>query len=138
MAKRADKIIIDTNLWISFLITKDFKKLDKKIKNKSIRIVFSLELIEEFLAVINRPKFKRYFEKAGTETLIDLFDVYGELFEVKSEVHVCRDQKDNFILALAKDSQADYLLTGDKDLLDLRSFEKTKILLISDYLKKMK
>jgi putative PIN family toxin of toxin-antitoxin system len=138
MAKKADKIIIDTNLWISFLITKNFRKLDSKIKARAIRIVFSLELIEEFLTVINRPKFKKYFDKRDTETLIDLFDVYGEIFEIKSKVDLCRDKKDNFLLALAKDSQADYLITGDKDLLELKVLGATKIILISDYLKKVK
>lgn len=72
MAKKADKIVIDTNLWISFLITRNFRKLDKRIKTRAIRIVFSLELIEEFLTVINRPKFKKYFDKSDTEELIDL------------------------------------------------------------------
>ena len=138
MAKKADKVVIDTNLWISFLITRDFRKLDKKIKSKAIRIIFSLELIEEFLTVVNRPKFKKYFDKNDVEKLIDLFDVYGELFEVKSKIDLCRDQKDNFLLALSKDSQADYLLTGDKDLLELKAIEKTRIVLISDYLKKIK
>ena len=94
--------------------------------------------MEEFLAVINRPKFKRYFDKSDAAELIDLFDVYGEIFEVKSHVDLCRDRKDNFILALAKDSQADYLVTGDKDLLALKTFGSTKIVLISDYLKKVK
>lgn len=117
MAKKVDRIIIDTNLWISFLITKDFKKLDEKIKAKSVRVVFSLELIEEFLTVVNRPKFKKYFEKSDIEEAIDLFDVYGEIVEVKSEVDLCRDKKDNFLLALAKDSHADFLMTGAKTFL---------------------
>lgn len=104
MAKKVDRIIIDTNLWISFLTTKNFKKLDKKIKTKSIRILFSLELIEESLTVVNRPKFKKYFEKSDIEEVIDLFDVYGEIVEVKTDVDLCRDKKDNFLLALAKDS----------------------------------
>lgn len=138
MAKKADKIVIDTNLWISFLITRNFRKLDKRIKTRAIRIVFSLELIEEFLTVINRPKFKKYFDKSDTEELIDLFEVYGDIFEVKSNVDLCRDKKDNFLLALAKDSQADYLITGDKDLLELKTFGATKIVLISDYLKEGK
>jgi len=137
MAKKADKVVIDTNLWISFLITKDFKKLDKKIKSRAIRIIFSLELIEEFLTVVNRPKFKKYFDKSDVEKLMDLFDVYGEIFEVSSRVDLCRDQKDNFLLALSKDSQADYLLTGDKDLLELKAIEKTRIVMINDYLKKV-
>jgi len=138
MARKVDRIIIDTNLWISFLITKDFKKLDEKIKAKSVRVVFSLELIEEFLTVINRPKFKRYFEKSDIEEVIDLFDVYGEIVEVKSEVDLCRDKKDDFLLALAKDSRADFLMTGDKDLLELRLFESTMIISVTDYLKKTK
>ncbi len=84
MAKKVDKVIIDTNLWISFLITKDFKKLDEKIKAKSIRLIFSLELIEEFLVVISRPKLKQYFESSDVEKLIDLFDVYGEIVTSKA------------------------------------------------------
>lgn len=59
--------------------------------------------------------------------LIDLIEEYGEIVKVKSTVQICRDDKDNFLLALAKDGKADYLVTGDKDLLILESFEKTKI-----------
>jgi len=119
MANKTDRVIIDTNLWISFLITKDFKRLDSKIKSGRVKLLFSLELIEEFLAVAHRPKLKNYFSKEDLELLLDLFDIYGELVSVKSEVKVCRDPNDNFLLALAKDSKAKYLLTGDKDLLFL-------------------
>jgi len=138
MARKVDRIIIDTNLWISFLITKDFKKLDQRIKTKSIRVIFSLELIEEFLTVANRPKFKKYFKKSDIEELVDLFDVYGEIIEVRSEVDLCRDKKDDFLLALAKDSQADFLMTGDKDLLELKAFASTKIVSATDYLRKIR
>lgn len=138
MARKFDRVIIDTNLWISFLITKDFKKLDERIRTKSIRVMFSLELIEEFLTVVNRPKFRKYFTKTDIERLMDLFDVYGEIVEVKSNIESCRDKKDNFLLALAKDAQADFLLTGDKDLLELKVFESTKIVAVTDYLKKIK
>ncbi len=34
--------------------------------------------------------------------------VYGEIIEIKSTVTMCRDKKDNFLLELAKDGQADY------------------------------
>lgn len=106
MAKKVDRIIIDINLWISFLITKDYKKLDEGIRTKSIRIIFSLELIEEFLAVVNRPKFKKYFNRSDVEELLDLFNVYGEIIDVKSEVDLCRDKKDDFLLALCKRLQS--------------------------------
>jgi predicted nucleic acid-binding protein len=46
--------------------------------------------------------------------------------------------KDNFLLALAKDGKAHYLLTGDKDLLDLEKFGKTRIVTISHFLEETK
>lgn len=58
--------------------------------------------------------------------------------EVKSEINICRDSKDNFILALCKDANADYLLTGDKDLLELRELGTTQILTISAFLSEIK
>lgn len=137
MAKKADRIVIDTNLWISFLITKNFKKLDEKIKARRIRVCFSLEAIDEFLTVADRPKFRKYFSKADIEQLIDLFDVYGQVVEVKSRVNLCRDRKDNFLLSLSRDSQANYLITGDRDLLEMETFEGTKIIKMADYLKKI-
>lgn len=135
MAKKVDRIIIDTNLWISFLISKDLKKLDEKIKKGKVRLVFSVELIDEFLTVTDRPKFRKFFNKPDLERLIELFDSYGEIIRVTSKVDICRDPKDNFILALSKDADADYLLTGDDDLLDLREFGRTRIIKISDYSK---
>ena len=49
------------------------------------------------------------------------------LIETKSKINVCRDPNDDFLLILAKDGKADYLITGDKDLLILNPFNKTKI-----------
>ncbi len=138
MASKVERVVIDTNLWISFLITKNHKKLDNKIRSGKVKLFFSLELIEEFLTVANRPKFKKYFDKDDLELLLDLFDVYGELVDIKSKVNICRDPKDNFLLALAKDAQANYLVTGDKDLLTIKKFEQTKITEFSDFIKKIK
>ena len=137
MAKKADRVIIDTNLWISFLITKDLKTLDIQVKTGKIRIIFSLELIEEFLSVAHRPKFKKYFSKEDIEQLIDVFEFYGEISQVKSKIELCRDPKDDFLLSLAIDSKADYLISGDNDLLELKTIGKTKIITMTDYLKKL-
>lgn len=62
------------------------------------------------------------------------FRITQYLLRFTSDVTICRDEKDNFLLALAKDSGADYLITGDKDLLILKTIEKTKILTIVDFL----
>ena len=122
------KVIIDTNLWISYLITHNFKELDNLIFDKKIQLVFSQELIEELITVAKRPKFKRFFNDFDIEKLLELFDYYGKLTEVTTQVNECRDSKDNFLLNLAIDSKSDYLITGDSDLLVLKKIKKTKIL----------
>lgn len=57
-----------------------------------------------------------------------------QIFKVSTVVDVCRDSKDNFLLALSQDAEADFLITGDKDLLVLHIFGKTKILTLSDFI----
>lgn len=52
--------------------------------------------------------------------------IIGLSIDIRSEVSLCRDEKDNYLLALAKDSQADFLMTGDKDLLVLQLVEQLK------------
>ena len=96
-------------------------------------MIFSEELLEEFIEVVGRPKFERYFSRADIEALLRVFEVYGEMVTVESEVSICRDSKDNFLLSLAQDSAADYLLTGDKDLLEIGTFHATQILKIADF-----
>jgi uncharacterized protein len=59
----------------------------------------------------------------------------GEVIESQSIVSACRDPKDNYLLALAKDSNADFLITGDQDLLILENFDLTKIVTYQDFLK---
>lgn len=56
---------------------------------------------------------------------------------VTSKVDLCRDQKDNFLLSLAIDGNADYLLTGDDDLLVLKEVNKTRIMKIADFFDSM-
>lgn len=135
MVIRKMKIIIDTNIWISFLISKDFTKLDKLISNRKIQLLFSNELIQEVISVAKRPKFRKYFTDEDIQQLLENFDYYGKLVEVKSEVKECRDTKDDFLLNLAIDGKADYLLSGDYDLLHMHKIQKTKIISINDFLK---
>ena len=63
---------------------------------------------------------------------------FGMLIRVSSETDLCRDKKDNFLLNLAIDSNADYLVTGDLDLLELEKIKKTKIITIQELRVKIK
>lgn len=133
--QKPSRIIIDTNLWISFLITKDIKQLDRLIFSNRVRLLFSQELLDEFLAVASRPKFKRWFSPSEVALLLETIQAYADFVSaITTPVNVCRDTKDNFLLSLAVDGKADFLITGDKDLLDLRRYRRTAILTISDFL----
>ena len=69
MAKPTDRIIIDTNLWISYLLTKD-SRLDQLLENNLTTILFSQDLITEFIEVARRPKFRKYFSKSDLEAML--------------------------------------------------------------------
>jgi uncharacterized protein len=127
------RIIIDTNLWISFLLTRQFTFLDNLLERKRVHLIFSEELLAEFLSVIKRPKLRKFFSEQDIEMLLEIIQKYSEFVNVTSVVNVCRDEKDNFLLSLAKDSSADYLITGDKDLLIIKRFEKTEIITVAEY-----
>lgn len=136
MPKKKDRIIIDTNLWISFLLTNDFLKLDQIFADKLVTLIFSQTLLDEFIEVAQRPKFKKYFTLTDLENLLIRIKREAEFIEVTSGIKLCRDPKDNFLLSLANDGQATHLLTGDKDLIEIKEFSKTKIITITDYLSK--
>ncbi|MCH5597398.1 putative toxin-antitoxin system toxin component, PIN family [Niabella ginsengisoli] len=132
--RRKDRIIIDTNLWISFLLTNDQSKLDHLLLSSNIILLFSQELINEFIEVAKRPKFRKYFSLNDLDDLLIDMQTKAMFISVKSEITHCRDPKDNFLLALAKDGRATHLLTGDKDLLILKNIGKTKIVTIVEYI----
>jgi len=128
------KIVLDTNIWIKFLITKDYSKLDRMLLSGQVTLLFSEELLEEFIEVTARPKFKKYFPKSEVDNILDTIDEFAKFVNVVSKTNVCRDPKDNFLLSLSKDGNADILITGDNDLLQLKKFGRTKILTITEYL----
>ena len=135
---KSKKVILDTNLWISFLISKQLNFIDDLLLEGKFKLIFSKELIDEFLNVAKRPKFQRYFSDSNVTELLRLFDKYGKLVDVSSQIKACRDYKDNFLLNLAVDGKADFLITGDDDLLVIKKIGKTKIMHWTDFTKSLK
>ncbi len=128
------RLVIDTNLWISFLLNNNFSILGELIRSQKVKLLFDSTLNSEIISVASRPKFKKYISNEQIFTLIDTLDFYGETITVTSVIEECRDVKDNFLLSLAVDGEADFLITGDKDLLVLKQIEKTRILKISEFI----
>ena len=128
MKNRKVKVIFDTNVWISFLIGKRLRKLKRHIVDGSIVIITTEQLLTEIQMVTKREKLKKYFPQDSVNELLELLDAIAERVEVKPTHFINRDPKDNFLLDLIDSSKADYLVTGDKDLLMHNPFKTTKIL----------
>jgi len=90
------RVIIDTNLWVSFLLSKDQSKLDQLFSQQLITILFNEELLEEFKNVAQRQKFRKYFSAVGFENLILRIQKKAKFIQSKSAVSICRDSKDDF------------------------------------------
>jgi uncharacterized protein len=97
-------------------------------------LLYSAKLLEEFIEVAQRPKFSKYFSPPDLEELLFQMKEHGEFINVTSSATICRDPKDNFLLSLSKDGKATHLITGDKDLLDLKRFGRTQIITLKMYL----
>ena len=129
------KIILDVNIWVSaFISPKMLQHVQSLILQDGIDIIACQELLEELRQTMQRPKFKKYLSSERILLAIELVEQSAIFINSQSIVQLCRDNKDDYLLALAKDAQADFLLTGDKDLLVLNPFEKTHIIKLSEYL----
>ena len=127
------RIVIDTNLWISFLLSKKFNFIDKLLDSGKVELVFCNELLDELIEVASRPKLRKFFSVEDWALIFEIIDRHAVYITVISSVTLCRDAKDNFLLSLAKDSKANYLLTGDKDLRVLNTFDVTQIVTIAEF-----
>jgi putative PIN family toxin of toxin-antitoxin system len=133
---KPSRLIIDTNLWISFIISKKLNHLETLLLSNKIILIFSIELIEELNKTVNKPKLKNFFSENAIDEMLEVFEPFIDLVKIKSKVKICRDSNDDFLLALAKDGKADYLLTGDNDLLEIGKFDRTLIIKYKDFINK--
>jgi|SRR6185437_1501997 len=128
------RIILDSNWYISATVnSKSRRKLYNLITNKNLTILYSKELFLEYNAVIQRDKFRKYLGSSQVNRFLPL--VLSELkkITIKRSIIKSRDPKDNYLLALALDGKADYLITGDIHLLELKAIGKTAIITLSQF-----
>lgn len=133
MTNKKFRVIFDTNVWISFLIGKHLVKVKKYIVNGNITIILTNQLFLELKTVTSREKLKKYFPKNSVNELLELLETIGENVEIKPKHFINRDPKDNFLLDLIDFSKADFLVTGDKDLLEHNPFKTAQILTPADF-----
>jgi uncharacterized protein len=124
------KIIFDTNTLLSAAFSPN--SVAAKAFQKGLilgDIIYSPEILVELREVLNRPKFDRYVSVADRNRFLkDFIAAAIPLTAPHFTIPVCRDPKDEMFLELAVASNADYLITGDKDLSVLNPFGNTLII----------
>jgi len=136
------RLFIDANIYISYLLpTKNFTivKLIKEVTDNHT-ILTSKNVIYEI-----KDKFfnKRYLrQKIRKEMLADFIAAIENSAEfippVKYIPPASRDPKDDYLLAYALAGRADYLVTGDEDLFEMKEYKGVRIVSPGQMLKKLK
>ncbi len=115
-------IVIDTNVLLSAALSPDgtaSKALDKAYKQ--FKIAQSEETYQELKTRIYKPKFNKYISDEERQDFLKVVKKYSQFIEIKTQIDICRDPDDNKFLELAKDANAEFLITGDQDLLSLKT-----------------
>ena len=128
-------VILDTNIWISFLFGKQLQSVASVFDNVDVKVFVSQDLVTEIQSVISRPKIRAHISTEAIEAMWDLMRERCYPIEnypvVESPV---RDAKDVYLLAMSEAIPAQILVTGDKDLLVLRQHHDTAIMNYQQFL----
>lgn len=134
------RITTDTNILVSSLIAKGKpRKLIKEVESGNADLILSENILNELSDVIGRNKFRKYITAKDGKDFVHEIKGISEMVDVKSSFKVVKgDPKDDMVINTAYDGKADYIVSGDPDLLKLKEFEGTKIVTVSEMLKILK
>jgi putative PIN family toxin of toxin-antitoxin system len=131
------KIIIDTNLWISLLIGKKLSEMRALCNDETLAVYVCDELKAEFLRIASGKKLRKYATHERIMQTLELMETSCITDYIRNRAVVAsalRDANDMYLLAFSESINADYILTGDKDLLVLQYHKHTKIVTYNDFI----
>lgn len=117
--KIGKKIILDTNIWVSYIIGKKLNNIAKLIIEHDLLIFSCEELEAELKEVLGRDKFLKLLH-LEPEFYLDFIQSLTTTITISRKFQGCPDEKDNFLFDLAEQSQSEILVTGDKLLLGVK------------------
>ncbi len=109
------------------------QRVERMLGNEDLDILADAELLAELEDVCTRPKFSRKLATTQVADFLQLLRDRLTFIEPQSQVQICRDPDDDYLLAICQDGDVDFLLTGDSDLLTLSSFRQTRILTLTEF-----
>ena len=121
------RVLIDTNVLVSYLLQPDAPGAVQATLRAFLEEQFTLlvpgALLQELLVTVGgKPRLAKRIPPEDLTTFIAILEEFGEKVQEIAEPipAVTRDPKDDYLLAYALVGEADYLVTGDKDLLELQ------------------
>ncbi len=128
-ARKRVRLVVDVNVLVSALVIGDGRFVQTLFNKQRFTVCSSPTLEDEFADVVQRPRMRKYFSAQDAERAFNRLISLSERLETDPPLKaICRDPKDDYLLALAKAAKADLLITGDVDLLVLKKHGKTRIL----------
>ncbi len=129
---------VDTNIFIRALIKPQGSvgPVLTRLRDGDYILLYAELLLDELLAKFALPRIraKYHLSDEDVETVLALILLRGEPITPNRRITACRDPKDNIVLEVAVAGQADFIVTGDNDLLVLHPFEGIPIVGPSEFL----
>ena len=129
------RIVIDTNVVISgvFFGGKP-RKILEAVLNKDITACANTSIIDEYEEITT----EMILRKQGhiRRDILAPFIAKLEIYDPVADLHICRDPDDDKFLCCAVDAKAYYIVSGDKDLLDIGQLKNIEIITAADFYEK--
>jgi len=130
--QRKLRAVIDTNLFISGLFARDSvsAQLQDLWINQDFELVTSIEIIKEISRVLTYPRIKEYF-KPKDKTIKRFFRLIFRKAIISKDIYhtdkIADDPTDNKFLACALEKKADYIVSRDPHLRNLKHYHGIQI-----------
>jgi putative PIN family toxin of toxin-antitoxin system len=135
------RAVLDNNILVSYLLAHRppiSEIVDVHLAKSDFILVLSLFQLEELDRVLQYPKLQRYYDQETRLRFIALVAALSEIVDLPETVPpICRDPADDWIIASAVAGDADVIVSGDRDLLDLEQVGKILILSAVNFLTKL-
>lgn len=135
---RLPRAVLDTNLLVSYLLVHRpplATLIDEQLAHGRFTLVSAPALLAELARVLQYPRLQHYYDAAQRDRFVALIAALSELVELPEEIPpISRDPDDDRVIACAVVGRADVIVSGDRDLLDLREVGGIPILTAAQFL----
>ncbi|HVF69635.1 MAG TPA: putative toxin-antitoxin system toxin component, PIN family [Xanthomonadales bacterium] len=132
------KVVVDTVVFVRGLIN-PFSYWGKLLfkHNGKYRLFVSKPIVFEILEVLDREEIVKKFRllKGMDKSKVIEIISQAEVVVLKNIEHISRDSNDDKFIATAKAAKVDYIISEDRDLLDIKEFEGIKIITAEEFIK---